>query len=653
MLLWFGRRSQSLSTCAMAEPSNSVSSQSLQPEVSAARDVIRRIRRAVSEENAYLILTLILMGFACATSSLLLAIWIEHEESVLTASHDLLSTTQEPRRSVKRMGILSVLLSEVNRDGPSAMPQEVEDAFEEFFSEFRKTKQNYKLLAEQAGDELSGQYARKCPEVSDLFRGGYTDLEVEEIVYSGTLAIDAMSFGRGKGICVGDSENGDLITYVPPTFAMPRDADPGTGQLLLAAQHIKNVSFEDKVNVQQTYFITPEGLFSLRSRNSKTLDVVYRSPLYDWDSASYFEAFLDPKENREEVTTLVYLDLAGLGLVRTHCRLVRGPGNPGRKLGVLCIDENVSSDQLGLENAASRGLFSFVEFSVDVSETDAIVEVTPLRSMVQANGQGTLADVAATKFGGEHPSLQQQIEEMLLGKSASSFSSTVIPVPLSGYESADPYGDVQKWGSDHHYAHLVMVGRSDERLHFILVAPSSPEESLLALSVILIALGVLTTLSFTALVRAASSRAERSHEGALLRNLQVGVLELSDLSRIKFANDRAEELLGVPLNRFGQAKIVAECDGVEFYDHIEGIYEVDGAEVWASSPASVGAKRRHIRSSSYVAMVPKTNVYLRVHGSSRLAVDTLPKDDVPTYGVVERISESTYESFQSRASGGE
>ncbi|MFV8752830.1 hypothetical protein ACNOYE_19980 [Nannocystaceae bacterium ST9] len=203
--------------------------------------------------------------------------------------------------------------------------------------------------------------------------------------------------------------------------------------------------------------------------------------------------------------------------------------------------------------------------------------------------------------------------------------------------------------------HIIMVGRDRKRLstspdvvNFIFVTQRKPIHTAWYLAwylIVVIALtGILTAISLYSLVLQLGKEKERTQRGALLRNVQIGIIETTDGRMISYSNDRAEEILGVPLNRFGQSS--KDPIEVDFFTRIDNICILghDDKGIRRANLDDIENRRKLLRSSAYVGRIVDSDLYVKVVGSPWITpLYSWDKNRTPkTYGTIDVISKEEY-----------
>lgn len=268
-----------------------------------------------------------------------------------------------------------------------------------------------------------------------------------------------------------------------------------------------------------------------------------------------------------------YVDSAGAGLVWTACLAVvatapaGSPGSPdlppggssassaapasspewGDLLGVLCADVADSSEMAGKLWGAGAG--------APESEPTPAGDKERRVSSWWRTGLVTYRaeDEVQSSFvfeGQQLPPDSRRREDVFLALRGSGHGprSAVLPVP-----EADDGG--------HQAGYLLPIGRRLDQQRFVyLESPSWPQPGILEI-LFGLALLPLPGMIWFAGARVKAAIVQRERSALSVDQLQVGVVRTDGQGRIIFANDRAEELLGVPL-RGGEGSVPVTMDSL-------------------------------------------------------------------------------------------
>lgn len=328
----------------------------------------------------------------------------------------------------------------------------------------------------------------------------------------------------------------------------------------------------EQPDLVQAYFIGPNGDVALWGRNPKAPQTIWREPLMPYHSGSYIMHFLQrPRFVNEDavVITPAYFDFLGVGLVRTLCTPFHGswdatdkdwplhgtPATPlptdevlqaGPKLeGLLCLDVQVPV----IDKRAP-----YAHIINGESVPDPIVGIPgdgPLRRPIDLNtplfdvsyycqrGESTLEYDKGDRTCGARDALAKvsESELQLISKAVG-----------AGFERGgllDATVDLpeEKRGAAASLLGIV-PGTADRVVVLLRPRVPGPRSAPLVAAAFAFALATLTAMRATGLGQMVRSRLTLLE---LLRSVPAGVAMLNSKGEILFGNDRAEELLGVPL----------------------------------------------------------------------------------------------------------
>lgn len=352
--------------------------------------------------------------------------------------------------------------------------------------------------------------------------------------------------------------------------------------------------------IVQSFFISHEGVLAVwNERDERPFDVF--GSLIDLRGQYYQRVFADAPEARRRYSTQPYVDRGGFGLVRTACAPSRT--DTGRLLGVFCVDYLMPM-RLASRN---RGLVNHTLVRARVESSDDPILV-PL---------GETGDFSRKDLG----ALDRTLRETASG----------------------PY----RWRSLVKIRHLdernlfaVPLRRDGRTLYFLLVRPAERPRNLWLY--ILVGLALWTAVATVWALLSRRHARETENEDAVLRNLQVGTIRSSQDNRIIMANDRAEELIGLPLPGIGDAD---ESEGVDIRSLFE--FQVFEAQLGTrelrvrtldevQETRREGEESRYFVRKKYPSLGLPRGAWLEVHGSPELHVDERAGTD---FGIVTVPSE--------------
>jgi PAS domain-containing protein len=307
--------------------------------------------------------------------------------------------------------------------------------------------------------------------------------------------------------------------------------------------------------------------------------------------------------------------------VRTYCISVSSSSSStSRPVGLACVDvlERIAIHE---EKDPGSGVITLTDHVHDFTLFDADVgesgEILPLHSE-------QISDLVVSGIRGLSADL----------KDAAVFRE----IPRGGRATSD---------------FLVNLGPSDNEglQRFAYVQPAAYRMRPTYLQIA----GVVAIFISLILLAMSSSYASRinieSERGAVLQNLQVGVLQLDEERRVEYANDRAEEILDRRLRKFGQSRPAAGADRILFEQMVIGDKLVLEGE--AGAVGSTVVSMRHINelrkqgvASGYFARVASADgngAWIKVSASPMMPgrAGQHEKLDRRTFGVIEEVTDST------------
>lgn len=299
--------------------------------------------------------------------------------------------------------------------------------------------------------------------------------------------------------------------------------------------------------IAQVFFIAADGSLALWSRSGPGNEGMWREPLVQFASAGYFRHIAKRARfvNRGmAVVTPVYIDFIGMGLVRTVCRAVYDesslyvavdPALGNRFLGIVCID-------IALPIIVNKKELTGLSVGLPGDPiTDAVELDNPLFEIsVYCESAGKIFEYSSgdnSCSAGKKPAELELDEKHLIAR--------VLRSPFSrGGDVDEPvFEPLSRRGAA--AVNLRLLPGSQE--HIVALLRPSP----IRLASMPIAFGFLAmflALLF-ALLASRRGQVERSRLTTLelLRSIPMGVAMIDKHQKIVFGNDRAEELLGVPL----------------------------------------------------------------------------------------------------------
>ena len=359
----------------------------------------------------------------------------------------------------------------------------------------------------------------------------------------------------------------------------------------------------------QAYFISVDSVLRLWQRTP--LDPHKHFPqAHLWAAAPYFTDFLGPDAPADQLTTPLYLDVGGQGMVRTTCSAIerRTPGGDRVQefVGIFCTDFAVPESKF-IDAVAESPLFR-------VATVDSALN--PTSDQVNIHFANASNDLAS----GSHPvgwnpwSDDRALEEALKTAVADALKS-----------SPKARSDLTLLSVSQQRAYfLPLANHRNHRLKAMILFPSrlSPTQLEGLCRNVAIGTGAATIIAaaFGWVVKRRNVELERRL--AMLRNLPVGVIEVNGAKEIEFANDRAEELLDAHLPKSGRDSRFVSLDTLVH----QWLFRED--KITMCTLDDVGRARRQGDRSTYYARVPERSGisparWVRISGTPVLALGSL------------------------------
>lgn len=381
----------------------------------------------------------------------------------------------------------------------------------------------------------------------------------------------------------------------------------------------------------QAYFISAHDVFRIwrtGSRNSGACDDFPAA--YRWASASYFEHFVDQRADDSYITR-PYIDLADQGFVQTRCTPIEaapsgrteGDGSRPRSLaGVFCTDHAIFK-----QSPASGVDPSICENPL----LDVRVISLPTRGLRVRLGDVDVFQCKASSpertSARERREVVDAVNAFLKGRRLDALKRSVNRVSFG--ETNDAYVFPLETRKDRWWALLVRPR-----------VPSRPTEAAqfagLSIAAGVAAIGALISAMLF------SRRAQAANEKvALLRNVATGVIVVDSKDVVTEANDRAEELLDLPIPKVGVGAKDDEGEKRRFAELIEDsvIEVVEGGRLKEEmTPYSkIPEKRRQGKPSTYYARLEGKAIWLRASGTPMIEEDS--RESPRTFGVIDFVAE--------------
>jgi PAS domain-containing protein len=353
----------------------------------------------------------------------------------------------------------------------------------------------------------------------------------------------------------------------------------------------------------QAYFISPDNVLRYWSEDRKSAESKFarahlwgatpfmQIPLERFESFNVEDTERSSMESTSEALAGIlaealaepYVDYGEFGLVKTKCTPVLGDGK--RIIGVLCTDVTVPPRPMA--PVKDQLVDWFIKSTTSPFLVDRTVVLDPRHcvdtlSDAHENDKHTMpplefrAQLCAAID--KQPSLFfQKVQELQLER-----GETVLAVPLGRTLPENEtltYPEARSQASPAGAAD--MLAYTWRRV--MLLRASTPQLPHGSIGFLVGSLLALFTVLGMRIYFERSHRA-RAHEDTLLRDLQVGVLDVSDGHVIVGANDRAEELLGVRLPTLGARWDVA--DSRKFFEFVDDILLFRNPDRNADHPAA-------------------------------------------------------------------
>ncbi|MEM6989007.1 MAG: PAS domain-containing protein [Myxococcota bacterium] len=582
--------------------------------VAAARTLSRvapaRLRGAATVPLA----GLAILALACAAWFFVRGNALRREElkQIKRESYEILATEQEPRRAAAKPGILAAALSRINRrESPAAatIPEAIKDYFD--------SVEDLLTDLDEVVPPLTG--IRQCPTTDD----------VGAPPAGSSYKVDP-TFGVGaRSLCGGSPRFRWIVPAPASEILMPgllsNDRDQGHAaarvwrSIRVALRIVEPLRFRNRLprlpeQILQAYFISPDGIFSHVGRRESQVQIGARHPLHRWETGSYFQAFTTPRVDgidRVNHVTRVYLDVAGGGLTRTFCRLIEiSDGGTSHPIGIVCADQSIDPSALG-GGGEAKWNYGTLSFELGVAR--------PEKNGIVADGS---------------PEFRQAV-----GRSGNDFERLAREVTSLPGEPG---------------SFLLPVRRLEEAridLLFVQARPGNRVPFYTYAAAMLCGLMGLSLAAVVVILR--RNHQDLALRSTILRNLQVGVVEFEG-ARLRRVNDRAEELLGLPLPRFGQA--LSDLDRpaptfAELFDVNQLLLRGEGTnkEPLRTSEAQIEARRARGLPSTYLARTRTSNTVVLVTGSPRV-IDRAGGSQVRTFAVL-RPADAAERAWWHRANG--
>lgn len=603
-----------------------------------------QIRRALGQGKALHILAVILFTTGCLFGAHAWHRYEKHSKDTLDRLAGMMQADHEPRRDERRIGVVASVLGRLNADTTSSAecpPDETVcrrmDATVDLFQKLVAADQFVEGSSSRPidpplrpGDEvirtttlagggldpgriddlaktLKASLVRQEFKPDDWIRELKEESAAPKVVlgpcpYAPRPQPDPSWDRRlGEPFCETKPDRaGEYVPLIiPSTARAPSDrrlqAEAFHSRLLGAAIapffaqcHIDPNAF----SVASIYFVGPDNLLRLWDCGGDRQPIAERLPhSRNWAAAKYFEQIV--QGGGEGYHSQIYIDYIGHGLVRTNCKAVT---KDDRLLGAICVDQTVPIEILKKSLTDDEPLFEIEELTIKARRdwplraSDLTLAPKPWRPGAPSEDErrATIRDLLNDNY--HRPSR---------GGAGDGPSTAAKDISANGVTTLR--GPTRKLGEERY---LVPLGRrTDGSSASLLVTPRNEGPHLTGFILLLIvcwagAIGLLAVGEYTA-------RQERlgAVMSSLLRNLEIGVVLVGSDEVIEGANDRAQEMLGVPLPMFNDALVFRQADWRGLRDReLDRLSFLDFAEDWIVTVDDNG--KPHEKATRYVDAVP-------------------------------------------------
>jgi len=603
-------------------------------ELNSLRDRIDlRLRRAFRYGIGHWVLGILFLALALGCIRSFWVLQKAHDDDILDRVEALLATPQEPAPADVYTGLISAVLTPINRtpypldrrkDAPPEKRDELRCSDEHPDCHAATTmRENVKKLISLAlsdpetrsvdvavgvgaalkfeGIESSErpQILARASKVLELVRANLAKKPFPSVGCKAADAAVPRVAAWGPQACL-PSHRSTETHLVVPAREFPTATDRSITEMRLrraawlseliepaiaAAKPRADRDSRSDFRLVQAYFISADGL--LRFWTAGEFPASLESRRESFASVHYFTQFLSKQQvNETEFETETYVDTGGNGFVRTKCSAIDSPIN-SELVGVFCTDIKLPEAPVAtaIADSAFFEVFELVLPDLRRPVTTLNIELTRIDPARPAGAMDAHLDEVALK--GE-----------LLKKAQSSelrndrVQLLEVPSDRVGFQRVSL---------------IPMKSRGDLLTRALIVVPTTP---VLALSAPLLVAGGGSLVLSALLIAASLTRARRAHDYAhrlsVLRNLPVGVLEVNEDEDILLGNDRAEEVLGRQLPKSQPSAI-----NLNFREDIIGDFVVPSRDgkVGVSLKKydeEVSERRRRDESSTYYACLRGT-----------------------------------------------
>jgi len=415
------------------------------------------------------------------------------------------------------------------------------------------------------------------------------------------------------------NDDTESTVIVPSTLGKTVADSPAARSVLTASQVLEKlpaygIHYKSESALQATYFIDLLGDLRYVPRwPDHRIIPAHRS----FDGASYVydalsNAAMEKCGNTTFVKTRPYVDLTGRGVVHTLCDRITSSERPARVLGTLCFDVSppLRYVKAGLEAAS------------------ALFDLHLARRPVPRTGETTRFE-PCEMFKEGCPAFLQQLSPPEL---------TLLEIQWRSPDTSDAAGAsaIRMLAGEEYFG--TTIAKDGETEYVLFGRHARAAEADIGTTIMMALFVVLACL----LVAVGVERKARRLDVTLIRGLPVGVVEVDETDKIIAANDRAEEIFGLQLPRFGHPYLDDDAsvrDQVWFVNQIEddGVVFLDdagrlpGGAIRFSPYQEIKAQRSAGYTGSYYAFARKTGQWIRVTGSTMLN----PLKEHHTFGMID------------------
>lgn len=527
-----------------------------------------------------------------------------HNKNLLVQKTNLkvIGTRQEPRRINEHPGIVAAVLAPVADSMKSTVN---DDELEALRSKFDRRLWDIPVPAIVRMDFYEPSIPRKTKVrlkrksiIIELENNVSVLIPATEWAYNGSYATGVQ--GGAYELVLRDSVLKYFDELVRSERSLHEMKYEGVMRAFLSSQQfeyfrqclrISAVPMNTKDDFPQVYYVAVNGMFSHKVDPYRhgLLNVTKSSPMYRWEASSYVQYFFGEVDGQDRYESSVYIDISGLGLVRTYSHAIF---EKSFTTGIFCVDQAMDI------NSIIPGSILQEEYdNTGVTEWDNNVYSYRLHKV-------------------EKPLELVELQKVQKLTSIDGREYYQVPIQI-GSDGADileirPYP----------FAGGVFRSRS------------------MVVGIILILMSL--PLFMSAISKTIIHKEQRG-TASVLRSLPIGVLEMSEsrngVEEIIAANDHTEELFGAALRRFGNP--MESRTSHQYYKEflrLDGpVFELraDGGIVSVTYDYIMNKDRSLGQTSTYFTRLREYNEkWVRITGSPMID----PRSDViSTFGVIELV----------------